>query len=42
MSVNETLQLGDAIRVTVVVIRAGRVRLGIDYPRDDVLPRRID
>lgn len=41
LSVNETLQLGEAIRVTVVMIRAGRVRLGIDYP-EGMMPHRID
>ena len=31
---NEVIQLGDDIRITVVAIDADRVRIGIDAPRD--------
>ena len=29
---NETIRIGDDVRITVVEIRAGRVRLGIEAP----------
>ena len=31
---NEAIQLGENIRITVVAIDADRVRIGIDAPRD--------
>lgn len=31
---NEAIQLGDNIRITVVAIDADRVRIGIDAPKD--------
>ncbi len=31
---NEVIQLGDDIRITVVAIDSDRVRIGIDAPRD--------
>ncbi|HTI50852.1 MAG TPA: carbon storage regulator [Planctomycetaceae bacterium] len=30
---NEALRVGEEVRITVVEIRSGRVRLGIDAPR---------
>ena len=32
--INESIQLGDNIRITVVSIDADRVRIGIDAPRE--------
>lgn len=31
---NETIVIGDAVRVTVVGIRGGQIRLGIEAPPD--------
>jgi carbon storage regulator CsrA len=41
LCVNESLQIGETIRITVVVIHSDWVRLGIECPRD-IMPRRID
>ncbi|MSR58452.1 MAG: carbon storage regulator [Planctomycetaceae bacterium] len=44
---SESIQVGDDIRITVVQIRPGRVRLGIEAPphvrirRDEVVPPPI-
>ncbi len=37
---NEAIQLGDDIRITVVAIDADRVRIGIDAPRELKIYRR--
>lgn len=37
----EQIQIGDHVKVTVVRIQAGKIRLGIDAP-DDAKIRRVD
>ncbi len=36
---NESVMVGDNIRVTVVDVRGGNVRLGFDAPRDVTIDR---
>lgn len=36
----ESIQIGDAIRITVVKVEHGRVRLGIEAPDDVVIVRQ--
>jgi carbon storage regulator len=37
--IDEVIVIGDDIRVTIVRVEHGRVRLGIDAPRDVVIVR---
>ena len=38
--VNETLMLGDAVSVTVLGIKGGQIRIGINAPRDVAVHRQ--
>lgn len=36
---NETIRIGDNVRVTIVDIRGDRIRIGIDAPKDVAVHR---
>ena len=35
----ETIQIGEAVRVTVVSVEGGQVRIGVQAPRDIIVDR---